>query len=704
MGMLILLYGMLAIVVFAFCFCMFLFYRAARREMRLCAALVKHMEVNRQAERKIINMDHALAMATHDIRTSIAAIISIIELCRRIPSKTLELDSNLEQMNSCATNMLAIMNSVLDASKIEAGKMQLEEGEFDLAETMEEVADIFYGLAIKNGVEVIMDLYDGTVERYRHVKGDCGKLKQVLSNLLSNAVKFTTEGHIVVRALIKKPIMISKASIANSHHKGYFFNSWGCIMRWLSDSDEAYEFNVVQADSDSLEFICEVDDSGKGIPKDKHETVFENYIQVKESVPNNIQGTGLGLGIVKSLVRLMGGDIHIKDKEPGERGTCFKFNIFLRGTERFDLNLGQTNALGGLVAHTVLLIQGEVPRQISQKWMSNQGFKVWMSDGLEDLFGTLERLKSELFLSSFRSLESLELNSVDSYRSDHSMDILTRRVLKRSTSHIDLVHHSTRFNIENACILMVIDMACGPFSKLSLIISDFIRSINNLQFKVVWLTTPITSSEDLEVLESGQVPCNLVLRKPFHWSRLHKVLQLVKDPWEENDSDSSQTVKIDVMPAASSSTRLRGNFDGMKVLVVEDNILLRRLATANLSRLGALVEICENGEDALNRVIKALRGKESASKEIHEIHEDSSSSPFDIILMDCEMPIMNGYEATRRIREEERRYGIHIPIIALSAHVMPEETNKSIQSGMDFHLTKPLQMDSLLDAINRINR
>lgn len=195
-----------------------------------------------------------------------------------------------------------ILNSVLDTSKIEAGKMQLEEKEFDLAQVLEEAVEIFYVVALKKGLDVMLDPCDGSVLKYSHVIGDCGRLKQIIHNLLSNAVKFTSEGRIVVRAWVKTPSLENSFIVLD--HGGCFSNLQMCISHFKKGdtSNDLGLMHTTQRNSNSIEFIVEVDDTGKGIPKEKHKSVFENYVQVKESGYEGHQGTGLGLGIVQSLV------------------------------------------------------------------------------------------------------------------------------------------------------------------------------------------------------------------------------------------------------------------------------------------------------------------------------------------------------------------------------------------------------------------
>jgi signal transduction histidine kinase len=180
--------------------------------------------------------------------------------------------------------------------------MQLEEEEFDLSYLLEDVVDLYHPIAMKKGVELILDPCNGSVIKYSRVKGDRRKLKQILCNLLSNAVKFTDEGHITVRAWTQK------ATLQNSIIKS---NQNSVVMKplsWLFDKkkkecEDIEAVNYVQHDPCFMDFVFEVDDTGKGIPKENHKLVFENYVQVKENSVGQV-GTGLGLGIVQSLVSI----------------------------------------------------------------------------------------------------------------------------------------------------------------------------------------------------------------------------------------------------------------------------------------------------------------------------------------------------------------------------------------------------------------
>ena len=193
-----------------------------------------------------------------------------------------------------------ILNTILDMSKVESGKMQLNEVQFSMADVLEESMDMANVIGMSKGVEVVWDPCDFSVLRCSTVIGDCKRFKQILDNLLGNAIKFTHEGHVVLRAWANRPIVRSSMICTPSR----FSPRWrtGGFCRWLlgtrEDGVEQNAHRSLQNDPNSVEFYFEVVDTGVGIPKDKRESGFENYVQVKEGHG----GTGLGLGIVQSFV------------------------------------------------------------------------------------------------------------------------------------------------------------------------------------------------------------------------------------------------------------------------------------------------------------------------------------------------------------------------------------------------------------------
>ncbi|XP_010026109.2 histidine kinase CKI1 [Eucalyptus grandis] len=715
--------------------------------MHLRATLIKQMEATRQAESKSMSKSNAFAQASHDVRASLAGVIGLIDISYDEVSPGSELEKNLKQMEACTKDLMGFLNCILDTSKVEAGKMPLQEEEFDLAQLLEDVVDLYHPVAMRKGVDVILDPNDGTVLKHSLVKGDRGKLKQILSNLLSNAVKFTDDGHISVRAWVQKPSLenLILVSTGNSWWKRLMCSS--CKKNDRESGDEAV--NEFRQNPNSAEFVFEVDDTGKGIPKEMRKSVFENYIQVKETAQGQ-EGTGLGLGIVQSLVRLMGGDIKIMDKDMGERGTCFRFNVFLApfdagATKPLEEDLeaggyGAAHHLGltihanspGLSFHSsstrqvrspkpegspvVLLIQNEERRRTCQSYMERLGIEVLVPSQWKDLPIILKKVQMKIINNAYHSSSGKSDRSwrIERFSKSASCSKSRGRVSGVSLSSLDGADHilpvckSPSHKNQAGFVLLIVDASAGPFQEIFMAVTEFRTEFRKLipstRCKVVWLDKPTMRSIDQRAINGKLDPDDIIMSKPFHGTRLLQVIRLLPEfggflqrrPSKQVKERPVQNAEA-TKPSAeeTGSTRREKPLGGKRALVVDDSEIMRKLAQCNLSNLGATVQLCENGKEALQLIREGIdEQRESGVSDIHR--------PYDYILMDCQMPTMDGYEATRKIRKEEKRYGIYMPIIALTAHSSGTEVKKIFEAGMDFHIEKPANGARLMKAITEI--
>jgi len=222
-----------------------------------------------------------LANMSHELRTPMNGVIGMVDLAME-GKLTTEQRERLQTAQQCAYSLLSLLNDILDLSKIEAGKMSLENIPFDLSAMVEDCVRSHIPPAARNHVELNCTIANSVP---RQVIGDPLRLRQILSNLLSNAVKFTESGSIDVRL-------------------------------------RATTFSATE-----LLLQIEVQDTGPGIDPEKLPYIFDKFTQADGSVSRKYGGTGLGLAITRKLAELYGGEINV-ESEPG-RGTIFAVNLKL---------------------------------------------------------------------------------------------------------------------------------------------------------------------------------------------------------------------------------------------------------------------------------------------------------------------------------------------------------------------------------------
>ncbi|XP_020530708.1 histidine kinase 1 isoform X3 [Amborella trichopoda] len=362
------------------CVCIMILTSGVSKEMKLRAELISHLDARRRAEASNNYKSQFLANMSHELRTPMAAVIGLLDILMCDDCLTNEQVATISQIHKCSTALLRLLNNILDLSKVESGKLVLEDAEFDLERELEGLVDMFSVQCIDHNVEIVLDLAD---DMPKLVRGDSARVVQIFANLISNSIKFTSSGHLILRGWTG------------------FSNNFSCKRKpWLDEQNTQVSLKkkVKQHGGigegsfkrdDQITLWFEVDDTGCGIIPSKWESVFESFEQADPSTTRMYGGTGLGLCIVRTLVNKMGGQIKVVKKDGP--GTLMQLYLVFGAPVELGCHIPQKNPKEYVQQKlmVILALNGNMGRITMSRWLRGNGIDTHEASDWKDLMQIL---------------------------------------------------------------------------------------------------------------------------------------------------------------------------------------------------------------------------------------------------------------------------------------------------------------------------
>ena len=501
-----------------------------------------------------------LSSVSHDIRTPMNAIIGFLALMEDEADNPGMVREYAQRIDSASKHLLGLINDVLDMNKIESGGTTLSISEFNLAEVIDELNTIIRPQT--KAKDQTFDIFVSPLT-YESLRGDKLRINQILINLLSNAVKYTPEKGRIEMRVDELPRVV--------------------------DNYSRIRFTVK--------------DNGLGMSEEYQRVLFEPFTREETAITHEIQGTGLGMAITKSLVDLMGGTIQVNSEL--NKGSVFTVELELAIQERED------------DAHF---------------WKGYSVTRMIVADDDEELCRNIVRQMTQVGVTAH-------------YATDGERVIQMMRQAREAGQPYDLI---------------LLDWKMPNLNGLET--ARLIRKNYPDRIPILLLTAYDWSDIEEDAVEIG---VDHFMPKPFFMSTFKEAIRRIMGDTRKQKADE-------------------GDFEGRHILVVDDIEVNRIILVKILTTLGASCDVAGNGQEAVDTFLKSRPGE------------------YDLILMDVQMPVMDGYAATRAIRASGHPSAGTVPIIAMTANAFVDDVRDAINSGMDAHIAKPIQLDKLKSTIRQV--
>jgi len=637
-----------------------------------------------------------LANMSHELRTPLNSILILSDQLRQNTVGNLNEKQirHADIVHRAGSDLLQLINDVLDLAKIEAGRMQISLEPVDLQDLLVDLDSSMRPLAEAKNLHLSIPSIATKDEVPQKVYTDRVRLHQILRNLLSNAIKFTDEG--LVRLLVT-------------------------VEKTLDAKNKIIKFAVI--------------DSGIGIDSSKHKQVFQAFQQLDGSTRRRFGGTGLGLAITKQLVEALNGEITLQSEQG--KGSNFSVLIPMQVVPESINNLPTIKRIGSGVG--VLLVEDDadfaeiiIEQAINHNFsvthcstgnqalevLAQESFKIIILDILLPdisgwrLFrqirsqekyqntpiniisclpnnGNLRADQGTHYLTkpvSYEALEQIFVELDETINSAHSLNLLLVEDVEVEREHYRERLQKLGFKVsiaenaksalamwtDNKFDVLVIDLNLPDQDGFSLLSNlEQIRSLAGV--RVVINTGLDLSCANLQLLQNYSAI--VVNKQGIDTSKLSEAVQgFLATVKVDEDSNHIQT---NVNLAKSDADYAQVGLTGRRLLLVDDDIRNVYAMSALLDEFG-----CE--------VIAAGNGKEAIAT--------YQNTELDLILMDMSMPVMDGYTATNLLKT---KYDCTIPIIALTAHAMKGDREKCLAAGADDYMAKPVNKNELKSLLER---
>ncbi|HEU4611462.1 MAG TPA: response regulator [Kofleriaceae bacterium] len=634
---------------------------------RLAAELARAKKVEEERAREIEAAarlkSEFLANFSHEIRTPLNAITGYCDLLTRDEGSRLTPHGrrDLSVIKSNAKTLLALINDILDLSKIEAGRAEVVKEVVELTELAEECTASVREILKGKDVVLTADV------RVRQVFTDPLKMRQILLNLLSNAAKFTDAGEIVLTA---------------------------------------------EAQGSTL--LVSVEDTGAGIPDDQLPFIFDKFRQVDGSARRRVGGTGLGLAIVREVVQILGGTI----SATSTLGRGSKFTFALPGAIDTTKVARVANAVTSALPtssngpFTVLIIDDDpMVQHLVRGHLESEEFKVFSAvDGVEGLTLAREVRPTVIVLDihlprldGWTVLAELKSDPVLNQIPVIMMSVEEQRARGFSFGACEYLVKP----VEPDRLLTVVKRALLPSDGDVLVVDDdeSTREMVSRHLRRAGYSTVEARDGEEALLRSRVISPGLVI--------LDLIMPGV-DGFEVLRTMRSEGMRTPVIVLTGKTLQpdeeriLRDGLarivqkGGMAIegVVKEAKQLLVARRVVESGRLPRIlyIEDSPQNRDIVRRYLSEDYEVLEAEDGEHGIERVLRDTP-DLILMDLSLPRLDGWEATRRLKANATVK--HIPVIALTAHASREDQTRAVEAGCCDYLTKPIDRELLLDTIKK---